>query len=243
MGRPPLARLLHRTMTTDPGGGGPPACGLGGAVVVALRVLVLGQDPDRAAAVETQLAEAGCRLAGRVERLAELADRARAGAPDAIVLALARPSREALAAVRRVGEETPLPVVVFVDASDEAATAEAIKAGVSAYIVDGLNDKRLKPILDVALARFREVQALREELVKTKASLHERKIIERAKGILMKQRGMDEDEAYRTLRALAMGQNKRLAEVAEYIVGMADLLLPSANGRGPAAGRGGRPQK
>lgn len=195
-----------------------------GAFVVALRVMVFGQDPDRAAVVENHLAKAGYRLAGRVEQLAELAQKANEFAPDAIVLALAKPSPETVAAVRRVNEEKPRPVVVFVDASDEAMMAEAIKAGVSAYVVDGLRDKRIKPILDVALARFREVQALRAELVKTKASLHERKIVERAKGILMKQRGMAEDEAYRTLRKLAMDQNRRLVEVAQTVIGMADLI-------------------
>jgi response regulator NasT len=102
--------------------------------------------------------------------------------------------------------------------------ADAINAGVSAYVVDGLNPARVKPVLDVAVARFNQFQALNDELGRAKASLAERKIIERAKGILMQQKKLSEEEAYRALRRAAMEQNRRIAEVAEYLVSAARLL-------------------
>jgi response regulator NasT len=115
---------------------------------------------------------------------------------------------------------------MFVDSSDSQTTQSAIRAGVTAYVIDGLNPKRVRPIVDVAIARFQEHRALRQELEKTKASLNERKIIDRAKGLLMKERGMDEDEAYKLLRTQAMAQNRRLVDVAQALLTYADMLKP-----------------
>jgi response regulator NasT len=99
-----------------------------------------------------------------------------------------------------------------------------VQAGVSAYVVDDINPRRVKPILEVAVARFKEFQALRNELEKTRNTLAERKVVDRAKGILMKKRGMDEETAYQALRKLAMDRNQRLADVARTVVEMAELL-------------------
>ncbi|MFN4170589.1 MAG: ANTAR domain-containing response regulator, partial [Pseudorhodobacter sp.] len=116
------------------------------------------------------------------------------------------------------------PVAMFVDRSDEQLTRAAIEAGVSAYVVDGLQPERIKPILDAAIARFHMFQKMRAELAATKAALEDRKIIDRAKAILMKARGIDEEAAYALLRKTAMDQNRRMADIAQQLVMAAGLL-------------------
>jgi response regulator NasT len=123
-----------------------------------------------------------------------------------------------------VTRDDPRPIVMFTQDREGAMIREALKAGVSAYVVDGLSVERIRPIMDVAVARFEQSQALRQELEEARASLTERKVIERAKGILMKQRACSEEEAYRLLRKAAMDGNKRLAEVAEQLIAMSRLL-------------------
>ena len=116
------------------------------------------------------------------------------------------------------------PVAMFVDHSDAALTQAAIEAGVSAYVVDRLRPERIKPILDAAIARFHMMQRMRLELTETRRALEERKVIDRAKGILMRARGIDEDEAYGLLRKAAMDQGKKLADMAQALVMATDLL-------------------
>ncbi len=126
--------------------------------------------------------------------------------------------------MRSISRDQPKPIVMFAENSDSAAIEEAIRAGVSAYIVDGLNVKRVKPIMDVAIARFREFQSLRDELAKTKTTLAERKLIDRAKGILMKQRSIMEEQAYAVLRKAAIETNMRIADVAKNVISLAGSL-------------------
>jgi response regulator NasT len=123
-----------------------------------------------------------------------------------------------------VTRDDPRPIVMFTQDQDRTMIREALKAGVTAYVVDGLSAERIRPIMDVAVARFEQSQALHQELQEARATLAERKVIERAKGILMQQRGCSEDEAYRLLRKAAMDGNKRLAEVAEQLIAMIKLL-------------------
>ena len=118
----------------------------------------------------------------------------------------------------------PRPIVMFVDRTDDATMRAAISAGVSAYVVDGLTEKRVKPILDIAVARFQAFELLRHELETARLGLAERKTIERAKGILMKLRGLGEEEAYAALRSKAMNDQKKLVEVANAVVTAAELL-------------------
>ena len=113
---------------------------------------------------------------------------------------------------------------MFVDQSDAALTKAAIEAGVSAYVVDGLRAERIKPILDAAIARFHMVHKMRVELAETRRALDERKLIDRAKGILMRARGIGEDEAYGLMRKAAMDQGKKLADIAQALVMATDLL-------------------
>lgn len=172
------------------------------------------------------LAGQDCEVVARLGPEADLAEQVRTLHPDVIVIDMDSPRRDTLESMRAIHRDQPRPIVMFVDDDDPGLIDQAIQAGVSAYIIDGLDAKRVRPILDVAVARFREQQALRDELEKTKAGLRERKVVERAKGILMQQRSLSEDEAYRLLRKLAMDQNKRLVEVAENLIAFAKLLNP-----------------
>lgn len=145
-------------------------------------------------------------------------------APDVLVLDLSSPGADLLRELHELNETQPLPIVMFTDDADSTAIRNAITAGVSAYIVDGLYLNRLEPVLNVALARFQEMQALRNALHETRRSLNDRKRIDRAKGILMQRRGINENEAYHSLRKLAMERNQRIAEVADSVISAAELL-------------------
>jgi response regulator NasT len=125
----------------------------------------------------------------------------------------------------RITREQPRPTVMFVDRSDSESIRAAVQAGVSAYVVGGLTPERVRPVLEVAIARFNEFEALRRELESARSTLEDRKVIERAKGILMKSRRLDEDEAFRLLRKLAMDRKMRLAAVARELVAAAEVLL------------------
>ena len=144
--------------------------------------------------------------------------------PDVVLIDLENPSRDVLEQMFQVSRIVRRPIAMFVDQSDRETIEAAIDAGVSAYIVDGLRKERLKPLLDMTVSRFRAFDRLRSELDQTKGALKDRKIIEKAKGLLMKMRGIDEDAAYGLLRKTAMTQNKRLADVAETFVSASELL-------------------
>jgi response regulator NasT len=144
--------------------------------------------------------------------------------PDIIVLNLYTPTREILSAILDINQSYSVPVVMFAEDQDTETINQVIKAGVSAYIVDGLESKRVKSIIDIAIARFKEQQLLRDELKKTKSQLEERKLIDRAKGILIKSQGFTEDEAYHALRKLAMERSVAIGEMAKNVIAMADLL-------------------
>lgn len=191
-----------------------------------LRVLVIDENPARAEMLAAGLAGQECEIVARLGPDEDLVERARELHPDVIVIDMDSPRRDTLESMRAIHRDQPRPIVMFVDDDDPRLIDQAIRAGVSAYIIDGRDPKRARPILDVAIARFREQQALRDELERTRVVLHERKIVERAKGILMETRKLSEDEAYGALRKLAMDQNKRLAEVAKHLISFAKLLKP-----------------
>jgi len=189
-----------------------------------LRVLLVDEDPERAATLRMALQTAGFEVVAAVRTAVELISRVRAVKPDVIIIDRDSPDRDTLEHISMMTRDDPRPIVMFTQDKDQARMREALKAGVSAYVVDGLSADRVQPIVDVALARFEQWQALRQELDQAQASLAERKIIERAKGILMKQRKCSEEEAYRLLRKTAMDRNMRLSLVAETVIAMADLL-------------------
>jgi len=144
--------------------------------------------------------------------------------PDVVIVDMEAPNRDTLENLRCVQAHTPRPMVMFSQDDDSESIRRAVQAGVSAYVVDGMQSKRVRPILDAAIARFEQYRALETELDKTKTQLADRKLIDRAKGLIMRQRGIDETSAYQLLRKAAMDRNLRIAEVAENIVSAADIL-------------------
>jgi two-component system, response regulator / RNA-binding antiterminator len=189
-----------------------------------LSIIVVEPDPDRALRIVEGLREAGDYDILVISESTALAGRIAERKPDMVLIDAGDPSRDVLEELALASGPMDRPVAMFVDRSDAAQTRTAIEAGVSAYVVDGLRVDRIKPILDAAIARFHLFQRMRAELTTTKAALEERKVIERAKAILMKARGIGEEEAYALLRKTAMDQGRRLADVAQQLVMAAGLL-------------------
>lgn len=187
-----------------------------------MRVLVVDESPERAELLREALSAAGYEVAASLTSAISLLKTIDDLAPDVIVIDTESPSRDVLEHLVVMSQHTPRPVVMF--ASDPDKIREATRAGVSAYVVNGLSRERIRPIVEVALARFDEMQALRAQLAEANRKLGERKLVERAKGILMKTRGMDEEAAYAALRKMAMDRKLKLAEVAQKLVDAADLL-------------------
>ena len=189
-----------------------------------LRVLLVDDNEERAAAVTAGLQADGCVVVGLVPDHADIVAQVRAAGAEVIVCDLEHASRDAIESMRALNRDEPRPVVMFVDRADPGSIQAAMEAGVAAYVIEGLQPGRVRAVIDVAVARFSAHQALRAELAEMRSALSERKVVERAKGLLMQTRRMSEDEAYRALRRLAMDQGKRLAEVAESVIAMAKIL-------------------
>lgn len=189
-----------------------------------IKIAVVEKDPDRARMIVDGLVEAGDFDISVIGDDAGLARRLAVLNPDMVLIDLEAPSRDMLEELALASGPMVRPVAMFVDQTDPATTKAAIEAGLSAYVVGGLQKDRIKPILDAAIARFHMVSRMRAELTATKAALAERKTIDRAKGLLMKAKGLSEDEAYARLRKAAMDQGKKLVEVAQALVTAADLL-------------------
>ncbi|MBA3909595.1 MAG: two-component system response regulator [Rhodobacter sp.] len=189
-----------------------------------LAIIVVEPDRDRALAIVDAI-----RLAGehRVSVLADPAGLARRVAeirPDLVLIDISNPSRDSLEELALASGSRDRAVAMFVDQSDSGLTRAAIEAGISAYVVDGLRPERIRPVLDAAIARFHMVSRIRTELAATKAALEERKVIDRAKGLVMRAKGLGEEQAYSLLRKAAMDQGKRLSEVAQAIVMAHEVL-------------------
>lgn len=189
-----------------------------------LRVLLVDDSEARRLAVEQSLAEVGCEVVGYASSRDNLLQRVNEDRPDVVIIDTESPSRDTLESLESVQSESPRPIVMFTQDDNGETITRATRAGVSAYVVDGLSQKRVRPILDAAIERFQRFSQLSDELQKTRAQLAERKTIDKAKAILMKQRGMTEDEAYRAMRELAMKNNRRIAEIADSVVAAASLL-------------------
>ncbi|MGF1623885.1 MAG: ANTAR domain-containing response regulator [Alphaproteobacteria bacterium] len=194
------------------------------AIAEHVRVLIIDEEPIRASIIEEGLRTGGDCLIERISDMHNLEARVTAIDPDVILIALENPSRDALEQVLRVSRSGTRAVGMFVDQSDPEMTRAAIEAGVSAYVVNGLHKERVRTIADMAIHRFQAFRRLRRELDEARTELVERKLIERAKGLLMKARGIGEEEAYRLMRRKAMNQNQRIVEVAQSLVTAADLL-------------------
>jgi response regulator NasT len=188
------------------------------------KIAIVDESPIRAAILEEGLREAGFTDVVRIDEMQSLLSRIYALDPDVIVIDLENPSRDVLEQMFQVSRAVRRPVAMFVDQSDAASIQASVDAGVSAYIVDGLKKERLKPILDLCISRFNAFAKLQDELDRTKSALEDRKVIERAKGILMKLKGLTEDEAYVLLRSTAMREKKKIGEIAQSILTASELL-------------------
>lgn len=194
------------------------------AVSAVLRVMLVDENSERSAPLEHGLRGAGYEVVGYLSDSADLNAAVAQLQPDVIIIDTESPSRDTLEQICVMSRDDPRAVVMFTHDGETEKIRAATKAGVSAYVVGGLESLRLKPILDAAMVRFEEYQAMRSELASTTTRLAERKDIERAKGILMRQRGLDEEAAYQALRKLAMERGKKLGEIARQVVQAAELL-------------------
>ncbi len=189
-----------------------------------LRILIIDENVVRASILEDGLREAGHIRVSVISSMRELLRQIVDADPEVIFIDLENPNRDVLEQMFQVSRTVRRPIAMFVDRSDTASIEAAIDAGVSAYVVDGLRKERVKSILDMTISRFNAFNRLREELDRTKQALEDRKVIEKAKGILMKTRNIPEEEAYALLRKTAMNESRRVAEVAAGLVMAAHLL-------------------
>ena len=189
-----------------------------------LRIMIVDADAMRRDQLVQSLRASGCAVmeyaAMDMATLAQLPEIK----PDVIVIDMDTPDRDMLEHVCMISRDQPHPIVLFTDDDDEAKIKQAIRAGVTSYVVKGIEPARIKPILQVAMTRFEEHQVLRRDLAEAQQQLAERKLVERAKGIVMKQKGVDEDTAYHLLRKLAMRRNSKLVDVATQVVELAQAF-------------------
>ena len=188
------------------------------------KIVIVDENPIRAAILEDGLREAGHVQVVRIDEMTQLLARIYAIDPDVILIDLENPSRDVLEQMFQVSRAVRRPVAMFVDQSDAASTEAAVDAGVSAYIVGGLRKDRIQNILDLCISRFNAFSRLQNELDRTRSALEERKVIDRAKGILMKAKNLTEETAYAMLRKTAMNENKKIAEVAQSVITAAELF-------------------
>jgi response regulator NasT len=189
-----------------------------------LKIVIVDENPIRAAILKDGLREAGHVQVMHLEDTARLLARIYEIDPDVILIDLENPSRDVLEQMFQVSRAVRRPVAMFVDQSDAASIEAAVDAGVSAYIVGGLRKERVQNILDLCISRFNAFARLQDELDRTKSALEERKVIDRAKGILMNAKNLSEDAAYALLRKTAMNENKKIAEVAQSVITAAELF-------------------
>ena len=190
----------------------------------AYTVAIVDPSRARAAIMEEGLRAAGVESVYVFHETDDLLGKLAAVDPDVVVIDLENPSRDLLEQLFDVSRLVARPVAMFVDHSDQSAMQAAVDAGISAYVVDGLKPERVKPIIDVAILRFNAFSRLQKELTAAKTELAERKVIDRAKGLLMKAKGLSEEQAYALLRRTAMNEKRKLADIARSVVTAAELF-------------------
>jgi response regulator NasT len=191
-----------------------------------LAILVIDENRIRAAIIEAGLRQSGHERVTVTYDVTGIARRIAEFEPDVIVIDLENPNRDMLENMFQLSRAVKRPIAMFVDRSDSASIEAAVEAGVSAYVVDGLRQERVKPILDMAISRFNAFSRMARELEEARSELESRKIVERAKGILMKSRGLGEEAAYALLRKTAMNQSRKIADIAQSLITAAGLLGP-----------------
>src|SRR4051812_3188116 len=188
------------------------------------KIVIVDENPIRAAILEDGLREAGHVQVVRIDEMTNLLARVYTIDPDVILIDLENPSRDVLEQMFQVSRVVRRPVAMFVDQSDSSMIQASVDAGVSAYIVDGLKKERIKPILDLCISRFNAFSRLQTELERTKTALEERKVIDRAKGILIKAKNFSEEAPYALLRKTAMNENRKIVDVAQSVITAAELF-------------------
>ena len=189
-----------------------------------LHIVVIDPNRVRASILEEGLREAGYERVTLLTDMQDLLRKVVAAEPDVIFIDLANPNRDVLEQMFQVSRNVRRPIAMFVDRSDAPSIEAAFDAGVSAYIVDGLRKERVKPILDVTISRFNAFNKLRDELAHTRQELADRKIIDKAKGILMERRALSEEQAFEILRKTAMNESRRIVDVARSLITASQLL-------------------
>ncbi|MCB2099420.1 MAG: ANTAR domain-containing protein [Rhodobacterales bacterium] len=190
-----------------------------------MKILVLDESETRAEILLSGLRDAGYHDLHHLADTTHLVENIARIAADAILIDFESPSRDSLEQLFRVTREIRRPIALFVDESDPEMTRAAIRAGVSAYIVNGLSRERVKPVMEVAISRFQAFSELEERAHTAEAKLEERKTIERAKAILMARRNMTEAQAHDAIRRMAREKGKRMAEVAESLLNVSDMVI------------------
>jgi response regulator NasT len=190
-----------------------------------LTILVIDENAIRASIIEEGLREAGHSKVTVIHEVQGVARIIETLKPDVIVIDIENPNRDRMEHLFQLTRTVSRPIAMFVDRSDTALIEAAMDAGVSAYVVDGLKKERVKAILDMAVSRFNAFSRLQRELAEAKSALEERKVIERAKGILMKMRGLSEEDAFALLRQTAMNEKKKISDIAQSVVTAAGLLM------------------
>jgi response regulator NasT len=189
-----------------------------------MRVLVVDESRERGEILREGLRRAGHEVTASLTSPLTLLATIQKLQPEVVVIDIDAPSRDVLEHLVVVAQNTPCPIVMFASDGTPETIREAMRAGVSAYVVDGLDPARVKTIVDVAVARFEDFQAVRAQLAQANRRLAERKLVERAKGVLMRTRKLDEKAAYALMRKSAMDRGLRLGEVAQQLIDAADLL-------------------
>ena len=191
-----------------------------------LSVLIVDENIARASIIEAGVREAGHEKVTVVHDVCGIAQRISQLAPDIIVIDIENPNRDMLESLFQLTRAVKRPIAMFVDHSDRASMEAAVDAGVSAYVVAGLRQDRIRPILEMAVSRFNAYARLERELQDVRNELEGRKTIDRAKAILMKSKNITEDEAYVMLRKTAMNQNRKINEIAQSLIVAVSLLEP-----------------
>ena len=189
-----------------------------------MKVLIIDPDEARAALVAEGLGDLRPQDILRASSFEAVEPDLARFSPDVIVIACDSPDRDVLESLREATAANPRPVVMFADRSSPGLAEAAVAAGVAAYVVDGLSPGRVRTVLEVAMSRFELMQQLRADLAKARADLSSRKSIDRAKGLLMKERGLDEAQAYAILRKLAMDAGRSMGAVADDLLTFAGVL-------------------
>lgn len=190
---------------------------------MSFKVMLVDNETVRSAMLSQALSDAGYEVIARVKPGPDLLARVAQCMPDMVVVDTDSPDRDILESMHLLNEHNPLPVVMFADEDNEVIIQEAIRSGVSGYIVKGIDMNRVNSIMSVSIARFREYQAIKNELRETKSELENSKLIAKAKRLLIQNKGVTEEQAYEAMRKLSMDSNQRMAEVAQNVIHVYEL--------------------